>query len=216
MLRSIFFIVLGVSVSGMAFTAVFSAEKNESIVIQSKEVVFRFAIGSDSHYGSNIIKNTLDGNTRNVANIVTWMNRAKNDSLLDCVLINGYITMNHRTFWTACNYPMDQGDYVESHYINIKENHLDNMEMPVVLNKGNHDYVDPDTSEDFHTWEGIWGPLYQDYDSYTVTWGGPQYKTGNHVIEDTDNNYAWIMANASVYGESEKALRHVSGHRPHR
>lgn len=74
----------------------------------------------------------------------------------------------------------------------------------VFLNKGNHDYVDPDTSGDFHTWEGIWGSLYQDYDSYTVTWGGSQYKTGNHVIEDDGGNYAWIMADSSVYGESEQ------------
>ena len=194
MLRSIFLIVLGVSVSGMTFTTVFSAEKNENIVVQSKEVVFRFAIGSDSHYGSNIIKNTFDGNAQNVANFVAWMNREKNESLLDCVFINGDITMNPRTFWSGRNYPIDQGGYVESHYINIKANHLDDLEMPVFINKGNHDYVDPDTNGDFHTWEGIWGPLYRNYDSYTVTWGGPQYKTGNHIIEDNDHNYAWIMA----------------------
>ena len=203
MLRSLVLIVLGISLSGMVFAAVFSAEKNESIVVQSKKVVFRFAIGSDSHYGSNISTDPSDGNAQDVANFVTWMNREKNDSRLDCVFINGDITMNPRR-WFGRNYPIDQGGYVESHYINIKANHLDNLEMPVFLNKGNHDYVNPDINADFHTWEGIWGPLYQNYGSYTVTWGGPEFQTGNHVIEDNENNYAWIMADASVYGESEQ------------
>lgn len=172
------------------------------------EIAFRFVVGSDSHYGSDIPSDPPDGNAQSISDFVNWMNGEKKDSRLDLVFINGDITMNPRTGWDGpgLNYPIDQGGYVESHYVNLKANHLDHLAMPVFLNKGNHDYVDPDTNGAFHTWEGICQPFYQqqNYQPYTVTWGGPKYKTGNHVIEDKDNKYAWIMADATVYGESEQ------------
>jgi len=200
--------VLGTLVFSTIFATMLFAEEKKSLLNQPAEIVFRFAIGSDTHYGSDIPTDPSDGNAQSVTNFVNWMNREKDDSRLDLVFINGDITMNPRTGWNGpgLNYPIDQGGYVESHYINIKANHLDSLEMPVFLNKGNHDYVDPDTNGAFHTWEGICKPFYQkqDYEPYTITWGGPEYKTGNHVIEDKDNNYAWIMADATVYGESEQ------------
>jgi len=213
--RLIEVIGLGAVVLSLVFLA-FEIRKSNRITAASVEaglrypakIVFRFAIGSDSHYGSDIPSDPPDGNAQSVTNFVNWMNREKNDSRLDLVFINGDITMNPRTGWNGpgLNYPIDQGGYVESHYINIKANHLDRLEMPVFLNKGNHDYVDPDTDGAFHTWEGICKPFYQkqDYEPYTIRWGGPKYKTGNHVIEDKGNNYAWIMADATVYGESEQ------------
>ena len=206
MQRRIFLKILGTLISGINFTTMLFAENNKSISIQAEEIVFRFAIGSDSHYGSDIITDPPDGNAQSVANFVTWMNREKNSSRLDLIFINGDLTMNPRTGWNGpgLNYPINQGGYVESQYINLRANHLDNLEMPVFLNKGNHDYVNPNISGDFHTWEGICKPFYQDYSSYTVTWGDPKYKTGNHVIEDKDENYTWIMADATVYGESEQ------------
>ena len=199
-----FGLVLATIASG-AFLLFISGNVN---VIAPNQVIFRFAIGSDSHYGSDVPADPPDGNASSVTNFVNWMNEEKRSSRLDAVFLNGDITMNPRTGWKGpgLNYPIDQGGYVESHYVNLKADHLDKLEMPIFLNKGNHDYVDPDSGGAFHTWEGITKPFYeqQAYTPYIITWGEKNFKTGNHVVEDKEGRYAWVMADTTVYGESEQ------------
>ena len=101
------------------FTSLLSADENKNQLDQTADIVFRFAVGSDSHYGSDIPTDPPDGNAQSVTNFVDWMNREKNDSRLDLVFLNGDITMNPRTGWNGpgLNYPIDQGGFVESHFI---------------------------------------------------------------------------------------------------
>lgn len=115
----------------------------------SKKAVLRFAIASDGHYGEHgTLYNDFFQNT------IRDINDFHRKNALKFTIINGDIIHNKKEFLTHAKH------------------HLDKLEMPYHVGKGNHDMV----SDEY--WKQVWGTA----PNHSIS-----YKKGQFIIANTSN-----------------------------
>ena len=121
-----------VAVSGAMLPARWvSAEE----IPQGKVPKLRFAVASDLHHGQP--KTPFD---RMSGELVTWMNREKQDKGLAAVFLNGDLSHDSSAALLA-----------------LRDEHLCKLEAPFYTIKGNHDFIDGKPGSPAESWEKIWG-----------------------------------------------------------